>query len=193
MALVAPCWCGASYGSRPPPWGSSSPPTIYGFYKWVWIWMLATLVPRGPSSGHIHHIGTFGHARLLTRHNHFLYLSRDSRIPWSGLAFRPIVFLGFCPKTQKPTTQAGSTFGSIYMRHPRIIDRGRKSIFTPLKSSKIYQFLPKTQKPKTQNPKVTTQAKWDFFGFLPPLCVAPLLHFTRPIFHGTAVQSYSVF
>ena len=122
--------------------------------------MLATLVPRGPSSGHIHHIGTFGHARLLTRHNHFLYLSRDSRIPWSGLAFRPIVFLGFCPKTQKPTTQAGSTFGSIYMRHPRIIDRGRKSIFTPIKSSKIYQFLPKTQKtqkPKTQNPKPKTQ------------------------------------
>ena len=80
----------------------------------------------------------------------------------SGLAFRPIVFLGFCPKTQKPTTQAASTFGSIFMRHPKTIDRERKPIFTPLKSSKIYQFLPKTQKtqkPKTQNPKVTTQAK----------------------------------
>ena len=31
----------------------------------------------------------------------------------AGLAFRPIVFLGFCPKPQKPTTQAASTFGSI--------------------------------------------------------------------------------
>ena len=54
------------------------------------------------------------------------------------------------------------------MRHPKTMDRERKPIFTPLKSLKIYQFLPKTQKtqkPKTQNPKPKSHdpSKMKFF------------------------------
>ena len=64
-----------------------------------------------------------------------------------GLAVRPIVFWGFCPKTPNPRTQAASTFGSIFMRHPKTIKRERTVDF--------YQKpkKPKNQKPKTQNPK----------------------------------------
>ena len=94
---------------------------------------------------------------------------------------------------QKPTTQAASTFiwVDIYAS-PNNHLQGTK-IFTPLKSSKIYQFLQKTQnlKPKKpQNPKKTqkTQQKTQqktkiqksrcnqneiFLGFCQPSWIPP--------------------
>ena len=55
----------------------------------------------------------------------------------TGLAFRPIVFLGFWTITQKPTTQATSTFGSIFMRHPKTIDRRERN---PIIRIKITEY-----------------------------------------------------
>ena len=99
----------------------------------------------------------------------------------SGLAFRPIVFLGFCPKTQKPMTQANSTFGSLFMRHPKTIDRERKPIFystQKFKNLSIFTKNPKTQKPKNPKPKTPkSRPKQNeiFWGFCHPcslcLCV----------------------
>ena len=54
-----------------------------------------------------------------------------------GWHFDPLSFWVFVQKPKKPTTQTASTFGSIFMRYPKTIDRGRKPIFTPVKTSKI--------------------------------------------------------
>ena len=83
----------------------------------------------------------------------------SSSHPRQGWHFDPLSFWVFVQKPKNPRPKPPPHLGRYLCVTQKPL-RGRKPIFTPLKSSKIYQFLPKTQKPKnpkTQNPKPKTQ------------------------------------
>jgi hypothetical protein len=79
-----------------------------------------------------------------------------------GWHFDPLSFWIFVQKPKNPQPKPPPHLGRYLCVTQKPLTEDENPFFTPLKSSKIYQFLPKTQKtqkPKTQNPKVTTQAK----------------------------------
>ena len=97
----------------------------------------------------------------------------SSSHPRQGWHFDPLSFWVFVQKPKNPRPKPPPHLGRYLCVTQKPL-RGRKPIFTPLKSSKIYQFLPKTQKTqKTQNPKPKTPKSRPkqneiFWGFCHP-------------------------